>query len=189
MIYKSGYHSLHLTMKRLVLLTLFLYLFSVNVHADEPTGIRFFSGSWQQLLAEATRQNKPLFVDVYTTWCPPCRRMAREAFPDAAVGATFNKQFISYQLNAEVGEGVELAKRFAVQSYPTALYLLPTGELIHRSVGYGGVKSMITQAGLVLSMPAFRRLARRKRASGNDLRPIDKLPNQSDTTRSDLLPN
>ncbi len=175
-------------MKRLVLLILFGCLPGANVQADEPTGIRFFSGSWQQLLAEATRQNKPLFVDVYTTWCPPCRRMAREAFPDAAVGATFNKQFISYQLNAEVGEGVELAKRFAVQSYPTALYLLPTGELVHRSVGYGGVKSMLTQADLVLSMPTFRRFRKRKRTSGSDLRTLT-LPDQTDTMHANSLPH
>ena len=173
-------------MMRSFLFILFICLPSINGLADEPAGIQFFSGSWQQLLMEASRQNKPLFVDVYTTWCPPCRRMAREAFPDAAVGAKFNKHFISYQLNAEAGEGVELAKRFAVQSYPTALYLLPTGELVHRSVGYGGVKSMITQADLVLSMPTFRRLNRRRRASASKLRTLD-VVDQTDSVIVDSL--
>ena len=169
-------------MRRSILLTLLMAIPHVYVQADEPTGIQFFSGSWQQLLAEANRQNKPLFVDVYTTWCPPCRRMVREAFPNAAVGAKFNKHFISYQLNAEVGEGIELAKRFAVQSYPTALYLLPTGELVHRSVGYGGVNALLTQADLVLGMAKFRRLNRRKRVSGGDWH-LPGPPKQTDTTQ------
>lgn len=134
--------------------------------ADEPTGIRFFTGSWAQVLAEAKRQNKPLYVDFYTTWCPPCKRMAREAFPNPQIGEKFNARFINYQLNAEYGEGLALAKRYAVASYPTALYVTPTGEIVHRSVGYAGIKSMLEQADLVLTMPKMRRaVGKRKRSN------------------------
>ncbi len=38
--------------------------------ATPPTdevGIAFFKGSWKDVLAEAKRQNKPVFVDIYTT--------------------------------------------------------------------------------------------------------------------------
>jgi thiol-disulfide isomerase/thioredoxin len=171
-------------MKRSTLLVLFVCLFFIHVRADEPTGIRFFSGSWQDVLAEAKRQNKPVFVDFYTSWCPPCRRMAREAFPNAAVGVKFNKHFINYQVNAEVGEGFNLAKRYAVQSYPTALFLIPTGELIHRAVGYGGIKAMLLQADMVLDMPKVRRSrTKRKRADTTDL-PTPALVNQSDTIKT-----
>ncbi len=149
-------------MKRFFFLSLVVCLFFLPVRADEPTGIRFFSGSWQEVLTEAKRQQKPVFVDFHTTWCPPCRRMAREAFPNPAVGTKFNEHFINYQVDAEVGGGFDLAKRYAVESYPTALYLLPTGELIHRAVGYGGVNAMLKQADLVLAMPKLRR-ARTKR--------------------------
>ncbi len=141
-------------------------LLTTHVSADEPTGIQFFRGSWQQALDEAKRQNKPLFVDFYTTWCPPCKRMAREAFPNPQVGEKFNARFVNYQLNAEYGEGLDLAKRYAVASYPTALYITPNGEVVHRSVGYAGIKAMIQQADLVLAMPKLRRaLGKRKRAN------------------------
>lgn len=137
-----------------------------SVRAEEPTGVQFFRGSWQQALAEAQRQNKPLYVDFYTTWCPPCQRMAREAFPNRQVGEKFNARFINYQLNAEYGEGLDLAKRYAVISYPTALYVTPNGEVVHRSVGYAGVSAMLQQADLVLAMPKLRRsLSRRKRSN------------------------
>ncbi len=145
-------------------IVLIFCLVLINARADEPVGIRFFSGSWQEVLAEAKNQNKPVFVDFYTTWCPPCRRMAREAFPNPAVGEKFNTYFVSYQINAEAGEGPDVARQYGVGSYPTSLFMTPAGELIHRAVGYGGVNAMLEQADMVLSMPKMRRsMSKRKR--------------------------
>ncbi|MBN8823407.1 MULTISPECIES: DUF255 domain-containing protein [unclassified Spirosoma] len=125
--------------------------------SDDPSGgIRFFKGSWQQVLAEAKRQHKPIFVDVYTTWCPPCKRMAKEAFPNPKIGSTFNVHFINYQLDAEKGEGIDVAKLYAVASYPTALYIAPDGALIHRAIGYGGINGMLDQVDHVLRIPALK---------------------------------
>ncbi|MBD2757656.1 thioredoxin family protein [Spirosoma validum] len=114
--------------------------------ADEPSGIKFFTGSWKDVLAEAKRQNKPVFVDIYTTWCGPCKRMAREAFPDAKVGEKFNAHFVSYQIDAEKGEGKDIAKKYAVAAYPTSLYVSSDGSLIQRTIGYGGISGMLEQA-------------------------------------------
>lgn len=165
-----------------------LCLLLTQVRADEPTGVRFFNGSWQQALAEARRQHKPLFIDFYTSWCPPCRRMAREAFPDPKLGGTFNARFINYQVNAEYGEGVQLAQRYAVASYPTALYMTPDGELVHRAVGYGGVNAMIQQAGLVLSMPRMRRSLRKRGRTTTATSPAPAGPSvQPDSGRADSL--
>jgi thiol-disulfide isomerase/thioredoxin len=113
---------------------------------DEPSGIKFFTGSWKALLAEAKRQNKPVFIDVYTSWCGPCKAMAKEAFPDKKVGEKFNASFISYQIDAEKGEGVEIARRYTVRAYPTSLYVSADGTLLHRSEGYGGVNGMLQEA-------------------------------------------
>ncbi|MVM32972.1 DUF255 domain-containing protein [Spirosoma sp. HMF4905] len=123
---------------------------------NEPSGIAFFKGSWKEVLAEAKRQNKPVFVDIYTSWCPPCKRMAKEAFPNPTIGTKFNVHFINYQLDAEQGEGVQVAKQYAVASYPTALYLSPNGTLVHRAVGYAGINGMIDQADHMLALPQLR---------------------------------
>ncbi|MVM38619.1 DUF255 domain-containing protein [Spirosoma sp. HMF3257] len=129
-----------------LLLFLSLTARSAPLRIEEPTGITFFKGSWKDVLAEAKRQNKPVFVDIYTTWCGPCKRMAREAFPDASVGKKFNTSFVSYQIDAEKGEGIVLAKKYAVSAFPTSLYVAANGDLIYRSVGYGGIKEMLTEA-------------------------------------------
>jgi thiol-disulfide isomerase/thioredoxin len=128
-----------------------------NSHlTNNPTGIAFFKGSWKDALAEAKRQNRPIFLDVYTTWCPPCKRMEKEAFPNPQVGTKYNAYFINYQLDAERGEGVAIAKQYIVASYPTALFIAPDGALIHRAVGYGGITAMIAQADHALALPRLK---------------------------------
>ena len=119
---------------------------SAPPRTDEPAGIKFFTGSWKEVLAEAKRQNKPIFVDIFTTWCGPCKLMAKQAFPDPKVGEKFNANFISYQIDAEKGEGIEVAKKYTVDAYPTSLYVSANGDLIHRAIGYGGIKGMLEEA-------------------------------------------
>ena len=72
--------------------------------------------------------------------------MAKQAFPDAKVGEKFNANFISYQIDAEKGEGITVTRKYAVDAYPTSLYVSGNGELIYRAVGYGGIPGMLTEA-------------------------------------------
>jgi len=146
-------------------LLLFSLLLGSSAWAQQPGGIQFFSGSWQQVLVEAKRQHKPIFLDIYAHWCPPCQRMAREALPNPLVGAAYNERFINYQLDAEIGEGLILARQYRIASYPTALFLTPDGQVIHRGVGYGGINGMVQQANLVLRMPPMRRALRKRPAA------------------------
>lgn len=107
-----------------------------DTQASVNSGIQFFQGTWDELLAEAGRQAKPIFVDVYTEWCGPCKLMDRDVFPRKDVGDVYNELFISYKVDAEKGEGPEIAGKYRVTGYPTFLYLTPDGNLIHRGSGY-----------------------------------------------------
>jgi len=139
---------------------------------EDPIGIRFFTGSWNDVLAEAKKQNKPVFVDIYTDWCGPCKLMAKQAFPDAKVGEKFNANFISYQIDAEKGEGIELAKKYVVTAYPTSLYVSASGELIHRAIGYGGIKGLMDEADKAI-------------AAANDPNPLSVMEKQYEGGRRD----
>ncbi|GAB3904118.1 hypothetical protein GCM10028803_33590 [Larkinella knui] len=130
--------------KILVLVTLTLAVFAA--YADEPTGVRFFTGTWKEVLTEAQRQNKPIFIDIYTTWCGPCKLMSKEAFPDAKVGEKFNTHFVSYKIDAEKGEGIDLAKKYRITAYPTSLFVSAKGDLIYRAIGYSGIKGLLEEA-------------------------------------------
>src|SRR5688572_20723999 len=87
---------------------------STIVSAQE--GIKFFEGTWDNALAEAKAQKKPVFVDCYASWCVPCKMLEKETFPDKAVGEYYTGQFINYRIDMEKGEGPELAKRYGVVS-------------------------------------------------------------------------
>lgn len=99
-------------------------------------GIRFETGSFQEAVDKALREGKMIFADVYTSWCGPCKTMARDVFTRPEVGKFYNRYFVCYKINAEKGEGRELAARFKVNCYPTLLYLDPRQQIRHRFSGY-----------------------------------------------------
>lgn len=114
----------------------------VGVPAAHAQGMQLFEGTWSQVLAEAQRTGKPIYLDAYASWCGPCKMLKRDIFPREDVGAYFNANYISYSLDMEKGEGIELAKKFNVQAYPTHLYFDANGELVHRAVGGGSGDEM-----------------------------------------------
>jgi thiol-disulfide isomerase/thioredoxin len=99
-------------------------------------GIVFTEGSWNEIVHKAQREKKPIFIDAYTVWCGPCKKLAKEVFTQASVGEYFNKNFISYRMDMEKGEGVEFAKKYDVTAFPTLLYFNDKGILMNKSVGF-----------------------------------------------------
>lgn len=98
-------------------------------------GIQFETGTWAEILAKAKQQNKYVFLDAYTTWCGPCKWMDKNVFPTAEAGEYFNKNFVNAKIDMEKGEGLDIAKKYNVQAYPTYLYVDGNGDLVHRVVG------------------------------------------------------
>ena len=46
-------------------------------------GIEFVHDKrFQEVLDMAKAQNKVIFMDCYTVWCGPCKRLAASVFPD-----------------------------------------------------------------------------------------------------------
>lgn len=111
-------------------------LLGVSALLAQTGGVRFFSGTWEALLEEAKRQNKPIFVDFYATWCGPCKMLERYTFSNPEVGSFAEKHFLAYRIDAEKGEGPRLANQFRVRAYPTIVFLTPQGSELGRQVGY-----------------------------------------------------
>ncbi|RYD71372.1 MAG: DUF255 domain-containing protein, partial [Sphingobacteriales bacterium] len=120
-----------------------LFLLVISIQAVQAQGIEFFHGSWAEAKAEAKKQNKPIFMDAFTTWCGPCKRMAANVFTKAEVGDYFNKNFVNYKLDMEKGDGPAVAKEFKVEFYPTYLFFTPDGELMHKAMGAKGPEDFI----------------------------------------------
>jgi thiol-disulfide isomerase/thioredoxin len=111
----------------------FLGLLACLLLSNGHAQISFEQGTWKEVLAKARQEDKPVFVDVYTTWCGPCRWMDQNTFLDSAVSRKYNSEFICYKLDAEKGEGIEVAKNYNVGSYPTYLFVNQDGILFFRN--------------------------------------------------------
>lgn len=120
-----------------------------SIQAQE--GIHFESGNWSQVREKARQEKKLIFIDVYTSWCIPCKKMVKDVFVLPEVGERFNKDFINYKIDAEKGEGINLALQYKVGSYPTYLFVNPDGTLIYRSVGSMPAERFLGEARLALS--------------------------------------
>lgn len=118
------------------MLNIFGVVQAQDQHNDIEEGIRFFNGTWDEALQKAKEDNKPIFLDVYTTWCGPCKKLKKETFPNADAGNYFNENYINITLDAEKGDGIELAKTLNVYSYPSLFILNSDGAPVVYYPGY-----------------------------------------------------
>ncbi len=84
---------------------------------------------FQDALAKAKRENKPIVIDFMASWCVPCRRMEKETFTDPAVASLLEKVVF---LKVDTDEHPELAKHFGVEGLPDIRFLNPDGTEVHR---------------------------------------------------------
>lgn len=108
----------------------------VNFDEDVTGGIQFKKESWNDVLKQAKKENKLIFLDIYATWCGPCKRLKSNTFSNEEVGKLYNQKFINVALDGEKGEGLTLAQKYGVTSYPTLLFLDGNGNIVVRTGGY-----------------------------------------------------
>ena len=134
-------------MKRLIFV---LFCSVLTAFPAFSQGIEFFHGSLEEGLAKAKAEEKLVFMDCFTTWCGPCKRLAAQVFPDPEVGSFFNENFICLKKDMEKEDGPELASRFSIRSYPTLLFIGLDGNVLQKKVGALSAESLIEAGRKVL---------------------------------------
>lgn len=124
----------------MILMQVALFSFAQN------SSIQFERTSFDKLLKKAAKEKKLIFIDAYTEWCAPCKRMEKEVFILPEVAEFYNATFINAKFDMEKGEGIELAKRYEVGVFPTYLFINEKGELVHREVGYKAKEEFLAAA-------------------------------------------
>ncbi len=101
----------------------------------EEKGIHFHHDKWENVLAEAKKENKLIFLDAYTSWCGPCKWMAANVFTNDTAAQFYTKNFVNAKFDMEKGEGKILAECYHVTMYPTLLFINGDGEVVHQACG------------------------------------------------------
>ncbi|GAA3786986.1 thioredoxin [Sphaerisporangium flaviroseum] len=78
---------------------------------------------------QVLKSDKPVLVDFWTEWCPPCRMVAPIL---EEIASEYGERLTVAKLNAE--DYPELASRYGVMGYPT-LNLYRDGEVVRQVIG------------------------------------------------------
>jgi thiol-disulfide isomerase/thioredoxin len=127
---------------------LFTLIATLFIGLTFAQGIEFkHDVSYKEILSQAKAEGKLVFMDCYTSWCGPCKRLSSQTFPTPEAGAYFNQRFVNAKFDMEQGEGPELAAKFGVRAYPTLLWIDPQTETVkHRAMGFMDPAGLIEQA-------------------------------------------
>ena len=107
-----------------------------NKMVTKTKGIQFENSVYiDDILALAKKENKLVFIDLYTDWCEPCKLMDKDVFTDKEIAKIFNANFINYKVDGESEKGKNLAFMFQLTMYPTLLFLDSDGNMVARNDG------------------------------------------------------
>ena len=112
------------------LVVLLALLLPVVADAEVP----FTQKDLKAALAKAKSEKRPLMVDVFATWCGPCKELDAKVFATPQATAEL-KDFVALKIDAEEGEGPKFIADYHVVGYPTVLFLDSEGREIDRIFG------------------------------------------------------
>lgn len=114
--------------------------------ALQAQGVTFRNVSWPELKRQAKAEKKAIFVDVYTSWCGPCKRMDREVFGKADVGRYMDSMFVSAHVDAERQKDFGLFAEYTPNAYPTFYWLDAEGNLLDVESGFLPAEKFLEQS-------------------------------------------
>ncbi len=114
--------------------------------------VHFETLSWQQALGKARKENKMLFVEVFTSWCTYCKQMEHEVFTTDEAGNFYNQHFINVRYDALKSDGIQIRKSYALIGLPMFLYLDPNGLVVKKTVGFQNKETFIGNGDSAVSL-------------------------------------
>lgn len=113
-----------------------------RAQVKKGTALGFILNDPDRALAKARAEKKPLLIDFFGIWCPPCNMLDSEVFPtNEFKGAA--KRFILLKLDADADVAWALKSRYKVGGYPTIIFATPDGDEISRIVGFRPARQFV----------------------------------------------
>lgn len=141
-----------------------LAILMVSAYPLLHAAIDFRPLSLEQAMEAAKSEGKMVFLDGVTSTCPPCRRMEKQTFTDAAVADFFNARFVNIRIDLNKAfDGEAVQTRYNLHDFPSLLFVNAVGELLHIHVGFLDAKQFL-EFGREVVAPDFMSLAALKEA-------------------------
>ena len=121
-----------------------------------------------EALALQKKDPKPIFMDVYTDWCGPCKTLDKKTFHDQKIVDFVTANYYAVKLNAEGKSEInykgkkyanpgfvegqkgrnsmhDFVKFLQLQGYPTMIVFDAKGEILKSIVGYYSAEELLPQ--------------------------------------------
>jgi thioredoxin-related protein len=102
--------------------------------ADFPAGSPKFGTNYEEALATAKKEGKPVVLVFSAAWCPPCQAMKKSVYPSAEVKPLQDK-FVWAYLDVDEEPNAKAAEQYKVQGIPHVQFLDKEGKALISQVG------------------------------------------------------
>nr|WP_068891203.1 thioredoxin family protein [Pedobacter panaciterrae] len=133
-------------MKKTLLILGFLSI--IGAAFSQEKGIQFErTMNWEEIKADAKVKKKYIFLDLFATWCAPCKFMDDSVYNSEKLGTFMNEKFISVRVQMDSTKKDDqyvkswyknlegFKKDYKISSFPSFLFFNTAGELVHKSTG------------------------------------------------------
>ena len=105
---------------------------------------------------QASDQMLMMFVDVYATWCGPCKMMDQQVYTDPAVADYMNARFVNVRLDGECEYGMTYVRDQSLEGYPTMYIFSDDGDRVSKIVGFTPAEELL--ASLTLTSEGYQKV-------------------------------
>ncbi|HAD97047.1 MAG TPA: hypothetical protein DCG19_06540 [Cryomorphaceae bacterium] len=116
---------------------------------DRSKELIIIDQDYDKALKLASKEDKLLFIDFYTTWCVPCKELDKLVFQNDSIKNILGKDFVMLKYDAEKDTIFHLSKKHHVSSYPTGIILNKEGFVLNRKYGFPGQDSLSLQKNVI----------------------------------------
>jgi thiol-disulfide isomerase/thioredoxin len=93
---------------------------------------------------EAKGTGKPIYVDLYATWCGPCKEMERVTFTHDSVRELLSSSYIPVRIDIDTRQYDDSLKaRWNLKGVPTSLIVAARGSILGRRIGFQYPKEFV----------------------------------------------
>lgn len=89
---------------------------------------------YEQAIADAKTQNKPVIATVTAVWCGACRQMQQLTLKDPQVARVIEERFVAVSIDGD--QRADLVSSLGISAFPTTFVIDAQGKVIHRWVGF-----------------------------------------------------